>query len=178
MAVDSLATADDLASFPGAPFDELLVEVAQESVRADAGWHIAPVRSETLYLLSYGDYFISIPSLRILSVEAVRYGPDLTEYTDGWTVTRGGLWIATGWTAGPVEVDLTHGYDETPLDLLPVIAARADTIASATVDPSVESITEVSGPFTNTTRYSHGGTTGRTQQHPSIARYALPPGVA
>ena len=98
MAVDSLATADDLASFPGAPFDELLVEVAQESVRADAGWHIAPVRTETLTLLSYGDYFLSIPSLRIVSVEAVRYGPDLTEYTEGWTVTRGGLWLAT---AGP-----------------------------------------------------------------------------
>jgi hypothetical protein len=163
MAVDSLATADDLASFPGAPFDELLVEVAQESVRADAGWHIAPVRSETLYLLSYGDYFISIPSLRILSVEAVRYGPDLTEYTEGWTVTRGGLWIATGWTAGPVEVDLTHGYDETPLDLLPVIVSRVR---------SAGSVLSVASDDQRVTFDLSGGQTN------ALDRYKLPPGVA
>ena len=64
---------------PGAPFDELLVEMAQESVRADAGWHIAPVRTETLYLTGHGGAYLPIPSRRIVSVSAVRYGPSLTE---------------------------------------------------------------------------------------------------
>jgi hypothetical protein len=178
MAVDSLATADDLASFPGAPFDELLVEVAQESVRAEAGWHIAPVRTETLYLYAHGGAYLSIPSRRIVSVSAVRYGPSLTEITSGWTLAHGGsLYLYSGWTAGPVEVDLTHGYEETPLDLLPVIVNRAASAADPR-DPSIQAITTVAGPFTNTERYGSGSSSSGYSVDPRIAKYALLDGVA
>lgn len=171
---DYLAVADDLSSFPGSPFDEFLVEIAQASVRSDAGWHIAPVRSETLYLFSDGETYLAIPSLRVVSIDAVRYGAELTEYTSGWTQTRGGLYLAAGWTAGPVEVDITHGYAETPLDLLPVIVNRVRN-ATNPRDPSQASYSVSSGPFRESESYRSDMPTG---VDPRIARYALPPGVA
>lgn len=172
---DYLATADDLSSFPGAPYDDFLVEVAQASVRAEAGWHIAPVRTETLYLTGTGSPYLSLPSLRVVSISAVRYGPYLTEYTSGWTFTGGGLYLSSRWTVGPVEVDIVHGYDETPIDLLPVIANRAQAMADSR-DQAVQSMTQVSGPFTNTYRYGGSGTESMPLDS-RVARYALP-GVA
>lgn len=125
MAVDTLATATDLEDFPGAPFDEDLVQIAQASVRSEAGWHIAPQRTETLYLVGRGSAYLALPTRRVVEVTAVRHGSALTEHTSGWKILGNSLYLPGGWTAGPVEVDITHGYDETPLDLYPVIASRA-----------------------------------------------------
>ena len=51
--------------------------------------------------------------------------------------------------------------------------------AADTRDPSMQSVTEVSGPYTNTYRYGGGGSTGTVAAVDSrLARYCLPPGIA
>ena len=53
----------------------------------------------------------------------------------GWTLNPGGtLYRSIGWPVGVLQVDLTHGYDRCPPDLLPVIA-----LAAQQRDPSVSS---------------------------------------
>lgn len=169
-----LVTADDLQSFPGAPFDDALVDVAAASVRAEAGWHIAPVVTQTLYLQSFGGRFVTLPSRRVVSISAVRSGA--TTYTD-WTLEPGRLYrpgyYYGGWPVGVIEVDLVHGYDEVPADLLPVIVNRVRNAGNVR-DPGVQQRSTTRGPFSESETYRDGGIT----TDPTVARYALLAGVA
>lgn len=167
---NTLASTSDLEGLPGAPFDSFAVDVAVAGVRADAGWHIAPVRTETIEVESRGGQLLIIPSRRIVSVSAVRRVGATTETLGSWRRTSGGLhrhW----WPAGLLEVDLTHGYAKTPLELLPVIAEYARNMLDPR-DPVVasRSVGQVSETYRDT-----GGT---TTLHPTLANYAIPGGVA
>lgn len=124
-----LVTPEDLADFPGAPFAEPVVRSASESVRAEAGWHIAPEVSETLVIDSPGGRVLMLPTLRVVEVAEVR---DLTggapRVVGGWRLSQAGmLSLAGGWPAGfgAIEVDLTHGYESCPADLLGIVAERS-----------------------------------------------------
>jgi hypothetical protein len=134
-----LADASDLAAFPGAPFDDALVISACAAVRAEAGWHIAPSVSETLTVDSPGGPLLTLPTLALTEVSAVRdvTDPDDTETLGDWRVSAAGMLARTNgqpWPAGfgVLEVDVTHGYDQCPAELLPVIAehCQASTISS------------------------------------------------
>jgi hypothetical protein len=124
-----LVLPDDLEDFPGAPFADSVVRAAGESVRADAGWHIAPIITETVTVDGPGpNGLLLLPSLRVLSVAAVT---DLTGdnpvQLDGWRLAGSGMLLRRqGWPSGAaaLEVVLTHGLDETPAELFPVVAAR------------------------------------------------------
>lgn len=133
-----LADASDLAGFPGAPFDEVLVGSAAESVRREAGWHIAPPVAETVKVDGTGGCYLLVPSMRLSTVNEVR---DMSGaepiILDGVTSSTSGiLYRAAGWPSGfrNIEVDITHGYDVCPPDLLPLIASLAST---AGIDPTV-----------------------------------------
>jgi hypothetical protein len=88
-------------------------------------------------------------------------------------IAPGVLWRPTCWPVGRIEVDLTHGYDSLPKDLLPVIASRARNAANPR-DPSVASRTV--GQVAESYRDAGGSSTATVD--PVVARYAVPAGVA
>jgi hypothetical protein len=172
---DTLAFADDLSSYPGAPFTADRTEAAVAAVRREAGWHIAPVRTETVTLDSGGGYFLPLPTRKIVSVTAVR---DVTSGSPlavtGWSVRLSGLYLR-GWAAWPdglVEVDLVHGYATTPADLYAVIAARARQMDSQR-EAGLKQYAISRGPF------SESGTVGDgVDVDPALAPYSLFAGIS
>ena len=91
----------------------------------------------------------------------------------GWSRAGGGLYLGyRGFPSGLLEVDLTHGYDEVPLDLLPVIADYARRVSDSR-DPGL--VSRTAGPFTESYRSLDGAT---LTLDPALARYAVPAGIA
>lgn len=153
-----LVDSSDLDGFPGAPFDPLRIAEASASIRAEAGWHIAPEVSETLTLDHSGGRLLCIPTLRLRGVDEVRdvRDPDNVSVLDNWTVSRTGLlYRADGWPSGfgAIEIDLTHGYDYCPGELIPVVAARCQAAAVLSTvkqeSSGSESVTYMGGPGTD-----------------------------
>jgi hypothetical protein len=164
--VTTLVSPTDLQSFPGAPFDPMAVEIAARSVQREAGWHIAPVITETVTVEAFGGRQLLLPSRRVVSVASV-VSPYYTS-TD-WTLEDGYLFRAVGWS-GAYQVTLTHGYDSIPVDLLPVIASRAKNVASQR-DPAVQSVT--TGQI-STSYFQNFTATG----DPVVGSYSVRVGVA
>lgn len=124
--MDGLVSWVDLKGFPGAPFSPNAVAAAADSVRVEAGWHVAPVREETVEVETDGARVALLPSLRVVSVSEVRDG-ESGAVLGGWRVSkaRGVLVRKHGCWPAMIEVDLKHGYESCPPALLPVIAERA-----------------------------------------------------
>jgi len=171
---NDLVVPEDLAGFPGAPFADAVVDAAVAELRKAAGWHIAPSKQETVAVESGGGWTLILPTLHLTEVRAAR---DVTSLDSdpvvltGWRNTqtlrfRAGIVSRPlyGWACGEFELDITHGYDSCPPDLLPAIAAacRALTADSRTVQ------SQNSGPFSVTYREPSG------DLDPAVARYALP----
>ena len=118
------------------------VERAAAEVRDEAGWHIAPVITETLTLNGRGGQILALPSLRIVEVIAVRdvTDPAAPRHLDGWRVDRdaGLVFLAAGWPQGvaSVEVELRHGFTTCPLALHGVLRERCQL---AGINPGVRS---------------------------------------
>ena len=159
-----LVVAADLADYPGAPFSDAVVESAGESVRVEAGWHIAPEIAEVVTVVSRGGTALLIPSLRY-TVTAVR---DVTDSANPETITdyvdrgSGVLYRGYGWaTDHRYEVDVTHGFAECPPALKPVIAHRAQAARSGASNVRLGSL-------------SIGADSGEPEQDAAIvARYSL-----
>jgi hypothetical protein len=115
-----LLSTSDLTGFPGAPFSDAIVKAAAESVRRDAGWHIAPQVQQTVTVEPQGGVVL-LPSLHIVSVHSVT--SDGQEVTD-WRFAESGVLHGT-FPSGPLKVVFTHGFSECPAELLPVVAERA-----------------------------------------------------
>ncbi|GAA1992882.1 hypothetical protein GCM10009718_33250 [Isoptericola halotolerans] len=170
---------EDLDDRPGAPFSETEVDAAVAAMRKTAGWHIAPKRpSETVYLdVGMRERVLRLPTLKLDEIADVRdaTGDDpVTIEPGGYRASRRtGLVRRTGgyWPAGyeAVEVDMTHGYDETPPDLLPLIAQLALTERR---DRSVRtvSVDDASTTYANATT-ALAGIAGRTG---ALAPYVIP----
>lgn len=136
MANDLVPSPSLLADFPGAPFSQDAVDAAVEYVRDQAGWHIAPVHSETFSVEAQGGRYLFLPTRQLVSISAIRHitnysgnyqmltdwYPNQTPQFKSGQVTR--MWWYWPWY-GFIEVDATHGYASCPADLLPVIAAVA-----------------------------------------------------
>lgn len=168
---NTLVDPTDIMDFPGGPFEDQVVDAAVASVRAEAGWHIAPQVTQTLTVDSYGGTLLILPSRRIVAVTAVRNVTTGSETLGNWTRMSGGIYRRTGWPIGVLEVDLTHGYATTPEDLLPAVAARAVRLMTPR-DPELASRTV--GQVAETYRAGDGS----TPTDPVIARYAVVAGVA
>ena len=129
---------------PGAiaGFPSEAVERAAAEVRDEAGWHIAPVITETLTLNGRGGRILLVPSLRIVEVLAVRdvTDPASPRVLDGWRVDKsaGLLHRDAGWPQGvaSVEVELRHGFAACPLPLYGVLRERCQL---AGINPGVRS---------------------------------------
>lgn len=167
-----LAVPDDLA--PWGTFTEAQVRAASEAIRAEANWHIAPERTETLTVTIYDRrYGLNLPTLRVGVVTEVRDVTTATVYTFTSTdFTRVGTSLSRyyAWTPGTYEVDLTHGYAKCPGDLLPVIASR---IQNGTVGAGVASVTmNLQGEYSESTTYRTAS--ALATRDPAVRRYSLP----
>lgn len=101
--------------------DESSWLAACSAVRGHCGWHVAPPVTETLTLDGPGGDVLHLPSQRVTAVASV--------ISDG-TAVANPEWSADGMvrTSGRwsrkfrgVAVDLTHGYDECPEEVLTVL---------------------------------------------------------
>lgn len=124
-----LVAPGDLLGFSGAPFPSAVVAAAAQSVRTDAGWHIAPEITETIEAEPTGPRIV-IPSLKIVEVVAIR-DADTGEVLEGWRLRKGPGVIERSMVRGRgcwpevVEVDIVHGYAVCPADLYAVVAERS-----------------------------------------------------
>lgn len=126
MVDDSLVTAEDMVGFPGAPFSPAVLKAASDTLRLEAGWHIAPERTETVTVDSVGGHILILPTLKLVSVSEVRDADG--NVLSGWAMSeRGMLSRRTEWPSGfgAVVLDIVHGYESCPASLLPVVASRA-----------------------------------------------------
>lgn len=140
--VASLVLPEDLADFPGAPFAESLVTVVGATVRREVGWHISPAVTETVVVESAGGRYLLLPTLNLTAVTEVRDVTDedvapvvLTGYRTHETARfrAGVLDRPAGWpTDGVVEVDIVHGFDQCPPDLLSAVAEWVQAVSKRT----------------------------------------------
>lgn len=141
--VPPLVNATALADFPGAPFKASLVEAAAESVRTDAGWHIAPSITSTARVRPRGGalflrtlYLTEVSQIRDVSDPSDPKDVDLAE----WDWTPGGVVEPVQWwrrQARVYEVTFVHGYDKCPADLIPAVAFR---VQRSTVNAAAGSV--------------------------------------
>lgn len=169
---NDLAAPADLTHLPGAPFTDAEVDAAVASVREAAGWHIAPVRAETATLdVTCYDRWLRLPTRQLVSVTAVR-NADTAEVVDpaSYRVSRKLAQVKRDryWPSGyeAIEVDMTHGYAETPADLFPVIAEAANL---ARRDQSIRSVQI--DDFQQ--QFFAGGSAAATGTSQTLARYSL-----
>jgi hypothetical protein len=81
--VDTLAFND----YPGGPFSQEVVDAAAAYVRNLAGWHIAPVVTETLVVEAPGGSQLILPTRWLVSVSAIRsraYNDVVGRAVTGW----------------------------------------------------------------------------------------------
>jgi hypothetical protein len=132
---NTLLAASLLDDYPGGPFTPDVVDQAVDTLRDRAGWHIAPVLSETFTVEACGGRHLFLPTLQLVTVTAVRHFADYTNTSSTVTgfITKptarfkaGQLTHAWGWPWwGVFEVDVTHGYSACPPELIPVIGQIA-----------------------------------------------------
>lgn len=144
--IPPLVTPEDLADFQGAPFTETAVTAASSQVRRICGWHVAPNIEQTVTLDHDGAGVLRLPSLHVTGVASVRdvSGSEPRDLT-GWRWSSSGI-IEGHFPRGfrVVEVTFTHGFEEAPADLLPVLASRTqrramqESLGSRSVSYSAE----------------------------------------
>ena len=166
-------TADQLAEY--APFDPETPNVAKAidaavgQLRDRAGWHVFPSVTETLNLDGEGGEVLTLPTLKVSAVLEVRENglvldPSAYEWSAKGDLRRRG-WVWTSRWNG-ITVQLTHGYENPPAELLRAIGTA---VATAAANPL--GIPEVMGPFQFT---GSGGTSWIGDSAETMNRYVLP----
>lgn len=132
MTTDALVTPADLAAYQGGD-PQALLDQATALVRAWCGWHIAPVRTETITVSpAVPGYLLGLPSTYVTDVASVTdpggtvlvADTDFTWSTAGYLVRLAAPYWPQYWRGG-VQVTLTHGYEATPPEVAAVIMAVA-----------------------------------------------------
>lgn len=135
---NDLTSPTEMTHLPGAPFTAAEVDGAVAALRTYLGWHIAPVKTETVSMdVLPAEQVLRLPTRKLESVVAVRRTSDAVVYTATVyevskaraRVRRKGAYWPDGYEA--VEVDMTHGFDACPPELLSalgqvILAGRRD----------------------------------------------------
>ena len=156
-----LATIADVADLRGAPFAQRELDIAAAQVRAECGWHIAPRVEHTLEVDSDGGRSVLLPTLALREVLEVRdrvRAVPFSSVSGGWDFSTAGILTrAVGWPRGPraVTVRFVHGHDETPLELVALVATLARA-ARSEATPGVRSFARTVGGITTNTGYTDG----------------------
>ena len=149
--------------------DEFSWLAACAAVRLYCGWHIAPVVTETLTLDGPGGTLLRLPSARVVNVLSVTNFGTVIDQPE-WS--SDGMIRAHCWTERfrGVVVELTHGLDECPPDVLEVMKQMSTPGAGA-----ASSLT--SGPFTMAfSAAAQAGAVGLSGQHRGVLKkYRLGP---
>ncbi|MEV6413849.1 hypothetical protein [Kribbella sp. NPDC051718] len=168
---NDLVDPSELTSYPGAPFTQQAVDGAVWALRRRAGWHIAPSKNETVTVDGSDTRLVVLPTLQLTAVSEVRdVSGSAPVVLHNWSAARAGmLRRAAGWPRGfqVVAADITHGYDETPPDLFPVIAAICKLMADDS-DVAQESL----GAWSTTLRDSLTAEQKETADSYAIPRFA------
>ena len=142
MADGDLIQASDIAGYPGAPFAANVLIGVGEAIRAECGWHIAPVRTETLEVYADGGKHLFLPTLALTAVSEIRDVTfDVPQVVTGYKFKANGIITRTFGAPGFVdghlyEVDVTHGFAAIPSDLLPAASSIARSAAGERVAQS------------------------------------------
>ena len=109
------------------------LNAANQAVRRECGWHVAPVITEVLTLDGSGTRNLLLPSGRVTQIiKVTNAGEDVTarvKHSSAGMISFGGHWSSD---FGDVEVELTHGYDIAEVaDVAGVIAALVARAASS-----------------------------------------------
>jgi len=129
---NDLVSPTELSYLPGAPFTADEVDAAVEALRTALRWHIAPERAETVTLdVGDCDEVLRLPTRQLVSVDEIRDVDAATVIAASeYRVSKPLAQVKRNygyWESGyaRIQVDLTHGYESCPRDLLPVIAETA-----------------------------------------------------
>lgn len=106
----------------GSPGLDLQVASVLSWMRRYCGWHVWPVRAETLTVDGSGSATVHLPTLRLADVEAVtEAGSDVSGFSwseAGMLRKRSGVWTRE---FRGVTATVEHGFDEAP-ELVGVLA--------------------------------------------------------
>ncbi|WP_344820239.1 hypothetical protein [Microbacterium soli] len=103
------------------------LKAANRAVRAECGWHVAPIITEELVLDGPGGTTLLVPSKRVRGIiSATSDGRDVTDKVR-FSRRAGVLTLESGWSCevGSIELKIQHGYD---LDEVPDVAALIVTL--------------------------------------------------
>lgn len=146
---DHGVTPADIASGGAVPADlpglAVSIDAAVDAIRTYCGWHVWPVRDETMRRDGEGGKVLTLPTLRVDNITEIReQGNVLTEDVYEWSGTGDVRRLVGCWTHRwrAIEVDLTHGYGQCPPALLALVV---DTVSDAVSNP-VGAPTAI-GPF-------------------------------
>ncbi len=158
---------------PPAGVDSVAWAAACRRIRDECGWHIAPTLTEDVRVRLTGPALV-LPSMEVIEVASVAIaGQALSE--DDWelmpdepVVMLSGRW----WCRHRVAtVTMSHGYEECPEDLLPVLRAMASVPANL-VGSQVQA-----GPFqVSAPAYASAGASSLSDtQRTALTPYKRPP---
>lgn len=107
---------------------------ANQAIRTECGWHVAPIITEDLVLDGTGGRALLVPSLRIRQiVSAKSNGDDVTDQVK-FSRRAGVLTLDAGWSCdvGSIELTIEHGFaaDEVP-DVAALIVTLTKRAASS-----------------------------------------------
>lgn len=103
------------------------LNAANQAIRTECGWHVAPIITEELVLDGPGGTALLVPSKRVRSIiMATSDGRDVTDQVK-FSRRAGVLTLASGWSCdvGSIELTLEHGYE---LDEVAEVAALIVTL--------------------------------------------------
>lgn len=148
------------------------------AVRGYCGWHVAPAVTETVTVDGPGGDLLRLPSAHVTAV--------LSVVSDGEAVadpqwSRHGMIRAEcgRWSNrfGGVVVELTHGFDECPADVLEVVRMMVAQGAAAAASGGGMASMLTNGPFMmQVSSAAQAGALGLSAQHRAVlSRYKLGP---
>lgn len=89
------------------------LNAANQAIRTECGWHVAPIITEELVLDGPGGTSLLVPSKRVRQVLSAK--SDGVDVTDRVKFSRraGVLSLSSGWSCdvGSIELEIEHGYD-------------------------------------------------------------------
>lgn len=139
----------------------------EAAVRAWCGWHVAPSATETIQVDSDGARVALLPSLLVTGISEVRDEDGAIVDASSYRWRKNGV-VRGQWACGVLyEFDITHGYDEMPLELQDVI----DKIDADGLEAGAAVQSRTVGPFSETYDLSSAPLSVKAV----LDRYKLPP---
>lgn len=176
MTTPDFVTVPDLEAYRAGD-DEAIIRQTQAAIRRYCGWHIAPEITETIVLDGDGSRHLWLPSLHVTAVTAVTNGDTVLDVTDDldWSETGFIELRCSRWTERPrrISVELTHGYEEIPADLVELavsLAARAASSPSGAISEHAGQVSLTFGTFNGVA----GGLALLAHEKELLSEYRLP----